>query len=134
LKSPPWNPLLADLITATLFLLKFSISPGVRVVHRSQFQATFGLWSKASNLHYSLMRLSPPPPPPSSAKHTQLSYAGLSHSSGGCRAGPGRPSVTDPSSVTNGHSEFIYMICFAQSPPLLTYIGGPKGERHSISP
>jgi hypothetical protein len=24
-----------------------------------------------------------------------------------CRAGPGRPSVTDPSSVTDGDSEFI---------------------------
>jgi hypothetical protein len=27
-----------------------------------------------------------------------------------CRAGPGRPSVTDPSSVTDGRSEFIYKI------------------------
>jgi len=125
LKSPPWNPLLADLITATLFLLKFFFSPGVRAVHRSQFQATSALWSKASNLHYSLMRLPPLPPPPSPAKHTQLSYARLRHSRGGagpgligflwrtqpgtptaspvgrnpgvreCRAGPGRPSVTD---------------------------------------
>jgi hypothetical protein len=102
LKSPPWNPLLANLITATLFLLKFSFSPGVRVVHRSQFQATSALWSKARNLHYSLVRFPPPPPPPSPAKHTQLSYAGLRHSRGGCRAGPGRSSVTDPSSVTNG--------------------------------
>jgi hypothetical protein len=24
-------------------------------------------------------------------------------------------------------------ICFAQSPPLLTYIGGPKGEEHHLS-
>jgi hypothetical protein len=75
---------------------KFSFSPGVCAVHRSQFQATFTLWSKASNLHYSLMRLPSPSPPPSPAKHTQLSYAGLRHSCGGCRAGPGRPSVTDP--------------------------------------
>jgi len=83
-----------DLITATLFLLKFSFSPGVHAVHRSQFQATSALWSKASNLHYSLVRLPPLPPPP--AKHTQLSYVGLRHSRGGCLAGPGRPSVTDP--------------------------------------
>ncbi len=96
LKSPPWNPLLADLITTTFFLLKFSFSPRVRAVHRSQFQVTSTLWSKASNLHYSLVRLPPPPPPPSPAKHTQLSSAGLRHNRGGCRAGPGRPSVTDP--------------------------------------
>jgi hypothetical protein len=95
LKSSPWK---VDLITTTLFLLKFSFSPGVCVVHRSQFQATCALWSKAGNLHYSLMRLSPPPPPPSPAKHTQLSYAGLRHNHGGCRAGPGGPSVTDPPS------------------------------------
>jgi hypothetical protein len=95
LKSPPWNPLLIDLITATLFLLKFSFSPGVRVVHHSHFQATFALWSKANNLHYSLVRLSPSPPPPSPVKHTQLSYAGLRHSRRRCRAGPGWPSVTD---------------------------------------
>jgi hypothetical protein len=37
LKSPPRNPLLADLITTTLFLLKFSFSSGVCAVHRSQF-------------------------------------------------------------------------------------------------
>jgi len=42
------------------------------------------------------MRLPPPPPPPSLAKHTQLSYAGLRHSRGGCRARPGQLSVTDP--------------------------------------
>jgi len=96
LKSPPRNPLLADLIIATLFLLKFSISPGVCAVHRFQFQATSALWSKASNLHYSLMRLSPPPPPPSPAKHTQLFYAKLRHSRGGCQAEPSRPSMTDP--------------------------------------
>jgi len=78
--------LLVDPITATLFLLKFSFSSGVRAVHRSQFQATSTLWSKASNLHYSLMRLSPLPPPPSPAKHTQLSDAGLHHSCEG--AGP----------------------------------------------
>jgi hypothetical protein len=96
LKSPPWNLLLANLITATLLLLKFSFSPGVHAVHCFQFQATSTLWSKASNLHYSLMRLPPSPLPPSPAKHTQLSYAGLCHSREGCRAGPGRPSVTDP--------------------------------------
>jgi hypothetical protein len=88
LKSPPWNPLLADLITTTLFLLKFSFSPGVCVIHRSQFQATSTLWSKASNLHYSLMRLPPPPPLPSPAKHTQLSYVGLRHNRGGAGSGP----------------------------------------------
>ncbi len=95
LKSPPRNPLLANLIIATLFLLKFSFSPGVRAVHRSQFQATSTFWSKASNLHYSLMRLPSPPSLPSPAKHTQLSYAGLRHSRGGCRVGLGRPSVMD---------------------------------------
>ncbi len=93
LKSPPRNPLLANLITTTLFLLKFSFSPGFCAVHRSQFQATSARWSKASNLHYSFMRLPPPPPSPSLAKHTQLSYAGLCHSRGGCRARPGRPFV-----------------------------------------
>jgi hypothetical protein len=75
---------------------KFSFSPGVCVVHRSQFQATSALWSKASNLHYSLKRFPPSPSPPSPAKHTQLSYTGLRHNRGGCRAGPGRPSMTDP--------------------------------------
>jgi hypothetical protein len=29
-----------------------------------------------------------------------------------CRTGPGRPSVMDPSSVTDGRSEFIYMIIY----------------------
>jgi hypothetical protein len=140
LKSPPWNPLLADLITATLFLFKFSFSPGVRAVHHSHFQATFALWSKASNLHYSLVRLSPSPPLPSPVKHTQLFYTGLCHSLRRCRAGPGWPSVTDLtqhssrrapsvkirecrtgpdrpsmtnlSSVTNKRSEFIYKIVY----------------------
>jgi hypothetical protein len=36
-----------------------------------------------------------------------------------CRAGPGRPSVTDPSSVTDGRSEFIYKISLSQRGPLL---------------
>ncbi len=118
--------------------LKFSFSPGVRAVHRSQFQATSALWSKTNNLHYSLMRLPPTPPSPSPTKHTQLSYVGLRHSRGRCQAGPsqpyvtdparhpsrqarsmeirecraepGRPSVTDPNSVTDEHSEFIYMM------------------------
>jgi len=137
LKSPPWNPLLVDLITTTLFLLKFFFSPGVRVVHRSQFQATSVLWSKASNLHYSLMRLPPPPLPPSPAKHTQLSYVRLRHNHGGagpglvgllwrtrpgtpiagpvgwnlgvweCRAEPGRPFVTDPSSVIDERNLYL---------------------------
>jgi len=110
LKSPPQNPLLADLIIATLFLLKFFFSPRIRAVHRSQFQATSALWSKANNLHYSLMKLPPLPPLPSSAKHTQLSYAGLRHNRERCRAGPGQPSVTDPSFVTDERNEFIYMI------------------------
>ncbi len=88
LKSPPWNSLLANLIIATIFLFKFSFSPGVRAVHRSQFQATSALWSKASNLHYSLMRLPPSPLPPSPAKHTQLFYVGLCHSRGGVGPGP----------------------------------------------
>jgi hypothetical protein len=102
LKSPPRNSLLVDLITATLFLLKFSFSPGVRAIHRSQFQATSALWSKASNLHYSLMKLPPPPPPPSLAKHKQLYYVGLRHNRRGCRAGPGRPFVTDRPSTPHG--------------------------------
>jgi hypothetical protein len=123
--------LLADLITATLFFLKFSFSPSVRAVHRSQFQATSALCSKASNLHYSLMRLPPPPPSPSPAKHTTVlrrapsqpwGVSGRARSAfcdgpspapptagpvGGtpgvreCRAGPGRPFVMDPSSVTD---------------------------------
>jgi len=138
LKSPPWNLLLADLITATLFLLKFSFSPGVHAVHRSQFQATSALWSKVSNLHYSLMRLPLPPLPPFPRQtqttllrrapsqpwgvpgQAQLAFydgpspapptAGLVGGVQECRAGPGRPSVTDPSSVTDGCSEFIYMM------------------------
>jgi hypothetical protein len=150
LKSPPWNPLLADLITATLFLLKFSFSPGVRAVHRSQFQATFALWSKASNLHYSLMRLPPPPPPPSPAKHSQLSYTGLRHSRGGAgpgpvgllwqtwpgtpHSGPGRPDVTDLNSVTDGRSEFIYKIWpFRNLKPLFVEEGSDLGG-HMLMP
>jgi len=108
LKSPPWNPLLAVLITTTLFLLKFSFSPRVRAVHHSQFQATSALWSKANNLHYSLMKLSPLPPPPSFAKHTQLSYARLRHNRGRCRAGPGRPFVTRNLSRTNVVNLYIW--------------------------
>jgi hypothetical protein len=87
LKSPPRNPLLADLIIATLFLLKFSFSPWVRVVHRSQFQATSALWSKASNLHYSLMRLPPLPPLPSPPNtHNSLTPGSVTAVKG---AGPG---------------------------------------------
>jgi hypothetical protein len=41
------------------------------------------------------MRLPLLPSSPSPAKHTQLSYAGLRYNRGGCRAGPGRPSVTE---------------------------------------
>jgi len=108
LKSPPWNSLMANLIIATFFLLKFSFSPRVRVVHRPQFQATSALWSKASNLHYSLVRLPPPPPlpPPSPAKHTQLSYAGLRHSRGGVGPGPigllWRTRASSQTNVENG--------------------------------
>jgi hypothetical protein len=122
--------------------LKFSFSPRVRAVHRSQFQATSALWSKTSNLHYSLMRLPPSPPPPSPAKHTQLSYAGLHHSRGGCWARPGRPSVTDSSSVTNGRNEFILVgtrdlrtlwgaNATCQPLPFLSY--REKGERRPSS-
>jgi len=148
LKSPPRNSLLADLIIATLFFLKFFFSLGVRAVHRSQFSFSQGfvlfivpsckqslsLWSKASNLHYSLMRISPPPSPPSLVKHTQLSYVGFHHSHGVpdrarstfCdgpnpappttddwptgNAGPHPVGLTNPSSVTNRHNEFIYMM------------------------
>jgi hypothetical protein len=39
------------------------------------------------------------------------SYAELRHSRGGCQARPGRPSVTNLSSVTDRRSEFIYKIC-----------------------
>jgi hypothetical protein len=54
---------------------KLSFSPGVRAVHRSQFQATSALWSKASNLHYSLIDFRPRPRPrrpPSPNTHNSL--------------------------------------------------------------
>jgi len=62
--------LLVDLI---IFFFN-SLSPyGVRAVHRSQFQATFTLWSKANNFHYSLVRLPPRHRrPPSSNIHNSL--------------------------------------------------------------
>ncbi len=140
------TPLLADLIIATFFFLKFSFSPGVRAIHRSQFQATSALWSKASNLHYSLMRLPPPPPPPSPAKHTIVLRRAPSQpwgvpgwarsafcdepsptprtagSIGGnpgvreCQAGAGRPSVMDPSSVTDERSELKCRIVVSYLP------------------
>jgi hypothetical protein len=131
LKSPPWNPLLANLITATLFLLKFSFSPGVRAVHRSQFQATAAL---PRQTHTTVLRRAPSQPwgvpgwawsafcdEPGPTPCTVVSVGGNPGVQGArpvfreCRAGPGRPFVTDPSSVTDRRSEFIYKIV-ADSP------------------
>jgi hypothetical protein len=68
--------------------LKFSFSPRVRAVHRSQFQATSALWSKTNNLHYSLMRLPPSPPPPSPPNtHNSLTPGSIT-AMGGVGPGP----------------------------------------------
>jgi len=92
LKSPPWNLLLADLIIFFLNSLSpqgsvlFTIPSSKQPLPSGAKQATYTTHSwNFRPCHAALP-----------AKHTQLSYARLCHSRGGCRAGPGRPFVTDP--------------------------------------
>ncbi len=140
LKSPPWNPLLADLITATLFLLKFFFSQGsvLFIVPNSKQPLPCGAKQATYTTHsWDFRPRHRRPPPPNthncltSGSVTAVGVSGRAQSTfcdgpgpaprtagpvGGnpgvreCRARPGRPSVMDPSSITDGRSEFIYKI------------------------
>ncbi len=134
LKSPPWNPLLADLIIVFFNSLSpqgsvlFTVPSSKQPLPSGAKQATYTTHSwdfrpchhrpPPPNTHNSLMpgsvtAVGGAGPGPIGLLWWTRPDTPMAGPVGGnpgvreCRAGPDRPSVTNPSSVTDGRSEFI---------------------------